>query len=55
MCDGNLAMANVLEQDDNQLLEAAYLAGFEPSADTISADQEINEALDFLTNKSIRL
>jgi len=51
----NSTRVNVLDQDDKQMLEAAYLAGFEPSADAIPADQEINEALDFLTNKSIRL
>lgn len=35
------------------LLEAAYLAGFEPSSDTITASQEIEEATKFLIEKDL--
>lgn len=52
--DGNLAMANVLEMDDNMILEAAYLAGFEPSSDDIPAHKEIQEAIEFLTIKQLQ-
>lgn len=55
MYDNNLTITKILEQDKYQMLEAAYLAGFEPSSDYISEDKEIEEALNFLTNKSIRL
>lgn len=51
--DGNLAIANVLEMDDYMILEAAYLAGFEPSSDDIPAHKEVQEAIEFLTIKHI--
>lgn len=51
--DENLAMANVLEMDDNMILEAAYLAGFEPSSDDIPAHKEVQEAIEFLTIKHV--
>lgn len=53
--DGNLAMANVLEVNPEAVLEAAYLAGYEPSEAVTTADEEIAEAIEFLTNKAIRL
>ena len=52
--DGNLAMVSVLEMDDNMILEAAYLAGFEPSSDDIPAHKEVQEAIEFLTIKHIK-
>lgn len=36
-----------------QIIEAAYLAGFEPSSDTIAAEELYNEALAYLTDLSI--
>lgn len=53
--DGNLAMANILEiNDDNAILEAAYLSGFEPSSDDIPAHKEVQEAIEFLTIKQLQ-
>jgi hypothetical protein len=51
--DTNLTMANVLEIDDNAILEAAYLSGFEPSSDDIPAHKEVQEAIEFLTIKHV--
>jgi len=39
--------------DDNMILEAAYLAGFEPSSDDIPAHKEVQEAIEFLTIKNL--
>lgn len=39
--------------DDYMILEAAYLAGFEPSSDDIPAHKEVQEAIEFLTIKHI--
>lgn len=36
-----------------QIIEAAYLAGFEPSSDSIPAEELYNEALAYLTDLSI--
>lgn len=53
--DGNLAMANVLEYNADDMLEAAYLAGYEPSEAVTTADEEIEEAMEYLTNQDVRL
>ena len=53
--DGNLAMANALEVNPEVMLEAAYLAGYEPSEDITTVDEEIEEAMDYLINKDVRL
>lgn len=36
-----------------QTIEAAYLAGFEPSSDNLTAEELYNEALTYLTDLSI--
>jgi len=53
--DGNLAMANALEVNPEVMLEAAYLAGYEPSEAVTTADEEIAEAMEYLTNQDVRL
>lgn len=53
--DGNLAMANALEVTAKAMLEAAYLAGYEPSEAVTTADEEIAEAMEYLTNQDVRL
>lgn len=53
--DGNLAMANALEVNPDAMLEAAYLAGFEPSEAVTTADEEMKEAMEYLTNQDVRL
>lgn len=53
--DGNLAMANALEVNPEVMLEAAYLAGCEPSEAVTTADEEIAEAMEYLTNQDVRL
>jgi len=40
--------------DNDDILFAAYEAGFEPSSDSLTTDEEIIEATEFLTNKLIR-
>lgn len=35
-----------------QIIEAAYLAGFEPSSDSLPAEELYNEALAYLTDTS---
>lgn len=42
--DGNLAM-----------IEAAYLAGYEPSAAVTTVEEEITESMEYLTNQGVRL
>lgn len=36
-----------------QIIEAAYMAGFEPSSEDLTAEELYNEANSFLTNLSI--
>lgn len=36
-----------------QIIEAAYMAGFEPSSEDLTAEELFNEAHSFLTNLSI--
>lgn len=38
---------------DNSIIEAAYLAGFEPSSDTLSLADLFQEAQDFLSATNI--
>lgn len=52
--DGNLSMSNVLEYNADDMLEAAYLAGYEPSEAVTNADEEISEAMDYLINQDVR-
>lgn len=47
--DGNL------EVNPEVTLEAAYLAGYEPSEAVTTADEEIEEAMEYLTNQDVRL
>lgn len=35
-----------------KIIEAAYMAGFEPSSDNLTAEELYNEALAYLTNLS---
>ena len=35
---------------DNELIEAAYLSGFEPSSDSLTPDELFEEAQAFLMN-----
>jgi hypothetical protein len=37
-----------------QIIEAAYLAGFEPSSDNLTPDALYAEAMEFLTDLSIQ-
>ena len=53
--DANLVMAASLEVNPDVILEAAYLSGFEPSEAVITADEEIKEAMEYLTNQDVRL
>ena len=47
--DGNL------EINPEVIIEAAYLAGYEPSEAVTTADEEIEEAMEYLTNQDVRL
>ena len=38
---------------DNELIEAAYLSGFEPSSDSLTPDELFEEAQGFLYEYSI--
>ena len=49
--DGNLAMVNALEVNPEVMLEAAYLAGYEPSEAVTTVDEEMAEAMEYLINK----
>ncbi len=40
--------------EEKSLIEAAYLAGYEPSEAVTTAD-EIEEAMEYLTNQDVRL
>ena len=40
---------------DGVTLEAAYLAGYEPSEAVTTADEEIAEAIEYLTNQHLKL
>ena len=40
---------------NDDMLEAAYLAGYEPSEAVTTADEEIAEAMEYLTNQDVRL
>ena len=51
--DGNLAMSNALEVNPEVTLEAAYLAGYEPSEAVTTADEEMVEATKFLIEKDL--
>jgi len=41
------------DKDIDEMLKHAYSKGFKPSEENLSADQEINEAYQFLITKDI--
>lgn len=45
-----MAFAKTIRPATEELIEAAYLAGFEPSSDDLSASQELREAMEYLIN-----
>ena len=43
-----------VDNNPEVMLEAAYLAGYEPSEAVTTSDEEIEEAMEYLTNQDVR-